>query len=158
MDKPAAGRVRVKMKRRWLILLFVGMGVLLTVSLWVAIWGWGYTTLQLRLAEREGVYSSPRAGMLALIEQNYTDIRKIEITHAGTNSFDGSHPHVGFASAKVWAGARADGSPVGGSRTDYDFPGSYFLHTRKGWVHVPEGAFPELIGFWMEVYDLAGAP
>jgi hypothetical protein len=26
----------------------------------------------------------------------------------------------------------------------------------KGWVHVPEGAFPEFIGFWMEVFGWAG--
>ncbi len=146
------------MKRRWLILLFVGMGVLLTVSLWVAIWGWGYTTLQLRLAEREGVYPSAREGMLDLIERSYRDIQKIELLHTGTNSFDGSRPHVWFVTAKVWAGTRADGSRVGNGSRDYDFPGSFFLHTRKGWVHVPEGAFPELMGFWMAVYDLAGAP
>jgi hypothetical protein len=32
---------------------------------------------------------------------------------------------------------------------DYYDTGSFYLRVRDGWVHVPEGAFPEFIGFVM---------
>jgi hypothetical protein len=94
--------------------------------------------------------------MLALVARNYIEPRKVEIIYAGTNSFDGSSPHVWYVIACVWGGKRADGSPVGSKRHDYDQPGHFFLHTKDGWVFVPEGAFPEFMGFWMKVYGLAG--
>jgi hypothetical protein len=50
-------------------------------------------------------------------------------------------------------GTRADDSPVGTERHVYDQPGVYFPDTRQGWVLVPERSFPELMGFWMKVYD-----
>jgi hypothetical protein len=54
----------------------------------------------------------------------------------------------------VRAAARVDGFPIG--RNGCDAPGTYFLHTREGWVQVPEGAFPEWIGIWMDAFHLAG--
>jgi hypothetical protein len=32
----------------------------------------------------------------------------------------------------------------------------FFLQTKEGWVHMPEGAFPGFIGFWMKVFGMAG--
>lgn len=43
---------------------------------------------------------------------------------------------------------------VKGTTTISQAPSSF--NTKEGWVHMPEGAFPELIGFWMEVFGLAG--
>ena len=34
--------------------------------------------------------------------------------------------------------------------------GFYFLQTLEGWVHVFEGAYSESVGFWMNVFDMAG--
>lgn len=93
------------------------------------LFGLVYTTRQLRLASARGVYPSAEAGMHALIERSYRQPDKVQIIYAGTNSFDGSSPHVWYVLACVWGGTRADGSPVGTERHVYDQPGVYFLNT-----------------------------
>lgn len=115
-----------------------------------------YTIGVLTNAQSKGVYPSAEAGMLTRIDQWYRQPELVEIIYAGTNSFDGSDPHVWYVLACIWGGSRSDGSPVGSERHVYDQPGSFFLATRDGWIHVSEGAFPELLGFWMKVYGLAG--
>ena len=117
---------------------------------------WIYTTSQLRAARDAGVFSSAEEGMRDLIAKNYIEPDDYQIIYAGTNSFDGSSPHVWYVIACVWGGHRVDGSLTGSERHDYDQPGSFFLNTKEGWVFMPEGAFPGLIGCWMEVFGLAG--
>ncbi|MFZ5911643.1 MAG: hypothetical protein ACOYYU_16635 [Chloroflexota bacterium] len=92
--------------------------------------------------------------MMANIEKHYSDDREVKILYAGPNSFDGSQPHVWYIIAEVRASSRVDGSELG--RNGCDAPGSYYLETKDGWVYMPEGAFPDFIGFWMKVFDLAG--
>jgi hypothetical protein len=116
--------------------------------------GWAYTRLQLSRAEAKGVYQSPEEGMRSRIEAYYTGIKRVDILYAGTNSFDGSQPHVWYVIAEVRAASRADGSSLGSQ--DCDAPGHFFLQTKKGWVFVPEGAFPWIVGFWMNVHGMAG--
>ena len=142
--------------RTILLVFLIGLPTIFLLAALTIFSAWSYTATRLELAKKEGVYDSVEEGMLSRIERRYNDIERIQLEHAGSNSFDGTNPHVGFAVAKVWAGSRRDGSPVGNQRHNYDFPGSYFLHTKQGWVHMPEGAFPEFIGFWMKVFDLAG--
>ena len=117
---------------------------------------WVYTTIQLRIARTEGVFASAEDGMRTLVARGYVQPDDVEIVYAGTNSFDGSSPHVWYVIACVWGGHRADGSSVGAHTHGYDAPGSFFLNTKEGWVHVSEGAFPIIVGFWMRVYGLAG--
>jgi hypothetical protein len=117
---------------------------------------WVYTTSALRIAQAGGVHASAEEGMLARIARNYVEPEKVQVIYAGTNSFDGSSPHVWYVIACVWGGHRADGSLPGSTRHTYDQPGSFFLDTKEGWVFMPEGAFPGFIGFWMKVYGLAG--
>jgi hypothetical protein len=117
---------------------------------------WVYTTGQLRAARAAGVFSSAEDGMRAMVAQGYVQPDETEIVYAGTNSFDGSNPHVWYVIACVWGGRRADGWPVGTEKHDYDQPGLFFLNTKEGWVWMPEGAFPGLVGFWMKLYGLAG--
>jgi hypothetical protein len=117
---------------------------------------WIYTVGRLPAVQAEDVYASAEDGMRAVIARSYVQPEDVEIVYAGTNSFDGSDPHVWYVIACVRGGRRADGSPVGSRVHDYDQPGLFFLNTVEGWVHVPEGAFPELVGFWMKVYGLAG--
>jgi hypothetical protein len=117
---------------------------------------WVYTTSQLRAARPAGVYSSAEDGMRAIVARGYVQPDEVEIVYAGTNSFDGSSPHVWYVIACVWGGRRADGSPVGTEKHVYDQPGLFFLNTKEGWVFMPEGAFPGLVGFWMKVFGLAG--
>jgi hypothetical protein len=116
--------------------------------------GWAYTTAKLTLARSEGVYASAELGMRTRLERAYVGISRLDILYAGPNSFDGSQPHVWYVIAEVRARTRAGGSGLGVSGCDA--PGSFFLETADGWVHVPEGAFPEVVGFWMRVFGLAG--
>lgn len=132
---------------RW-SLTAVGVFVLFIAFSWV------YTTLQLAHARSDGVYPTAEQGMTALVDKAYPPDRQIKILYAGTNSFDGSAPHVWYVIAEVRASARADGSEMG--HNGCDAPGSFFLQTREGWVHVSEGAFPGFMGFWMKVFGWAG--
>ncbi len=115
---------------------------------------WIYTSVQLASARSKGVYSSPEQGMQAIIVKGYTADRSVKILYAGTNSFDGSQPHIWYVIAQVRASARADGSALG--KNGCDAPGLFFLQTKEGWVFVPEGAFPGFIGFWMKAFGTAG--
>ena len=115
---------------------------------------WMYTTVQLSFARSKGVYATAEQGMLARAEEHYSADREVKILYAGTNSFDGSQPHVWYVIAEIHATSRADGSELG--RNGCDAPGSFFLQTKEGWVFVPEGAFPTFIGFWLKVFGMAG--
>ena len=132
---------------RW---LFIALGGILAVIAF----GWLYTSVQLNIASSKGMYATAEQGMLAKIEKHYSADRNVKILYAGTNSFDGSQPHVWYVIAEVRATSRADGSELG--HNGCDAPGSYFLQTKEGWVYMPEGAFPEFIGFWMKIFDMAG--
>jgi len=117
---------------------------------------WLCTTIQLHSACSRGVFTSAEEGMRALITRNYIQPEKVQIIYAGTNSFDGSSPHIWYVVACVWGESRADGSKVGSWKHDYDQPGFFFLNTKDGWVWVNEGAFPVYLGFWMRVFGMAG--
>lgn len=132
---------------RW-VLVTLGFSFICVGSAWI------YTAVQLNIARAKGVYSSPEQGMIARAEQYYTADRQVKILHAGTNSFDGTKPHIWYVIAEIRASARADGSALG--HNGCDAPGSFFLQTKEGWVHVSEGAFPGFIGFWMDVFGWAG--
>ena len=128
--------------------------IILGFSLALVAFSYVYTVAQLNIASSKGVYTSAEQGMLAMIDEHYPPERNVKILYAGTNSFDGSKPHVWYVIAEVRAASRADGSVL--VHNGCDAPGLFFLQTRDGWVFVPEGAFPGIIGFWMKVFDLAG--
>ena len=134
----------------WLRRLLVALGI----SSAFVVLAWIYTAVQLNNARAKGVYDTPEQGMQALAEKYYTADREVKILYAGTNSLNGSNPHVWYVIAEVRATARADGSELGSNGCDA--PGSFFLQTKEGWVHVSEGAFPTFMGFWMKVFDWAG--
>jgi hypothetical protein len=127
-----------------LALVIIQLAAILLATLWL------YTTLSLEIAKREGVYETPEDGMRVRVTESWVDVEKVEITYAGPNSFDGSNPDVWFVIARVWAARRANGKPV--HERGYDSAGSFFLHMQEGWIHVPEGRFPELIGFGMRLF------
>jgi len=132
---------------RWL-LIPAGLFPIIILSAWI------YTSSQLAMARSNGVFPSAELSMRALLEKGYKEISSIDILYAGTNSFDGSKPYIWYVIAEVRAASRADGSKLG--HQGCDAPGTFFLQTREGWVHLPEGAFPEWIGFWMNVFGIAG--
>jgi hypothetical protein len=144
------------MKKRNFLLLASALIILFgLVLIWFVAFGWRtYTIAQVEKAKRDGVFTTPTDGMVALIQQNYRNVHKVEIENAGTNSHDGSNPHVWFVAAKVWADARGDGKSI--APGSYDYPGSYFLQVDNGWVHVAEGALPELVGSGMDRFELYG--
>ncbi len=145
----------MKPKRSLLPFVVIPVGVAVCLAFGVLL-SLIYTTSQLALARSDGAYPSAEEGMRALIARGYRNVQDVEIHYAGPNSSDGSQPHVWYVMAEVWAQSRADGSPVGHGVRLSDNPGSFFLETKEGWVHVPEGALPELVGFWMKVFGLAG--
>ena len=55
---------------------------------------------------------------------------QVKILYAGTNSFDGSDPHIWYVIAEVRASARSDGSELG--HNGCDAPGSFFLQLKDG--------------------------
>ena len=122
----------------------------------VVIMSWLYTLVVLHFARQTGIYPSAEAGMLDHIARVYIEPDKYQIIYAGTNSFDGSSPHVWYVIACIWGGTRSDGSPLGSERHVYDQPGLFFLDTGPGWLRISEAAFPEYLGFWMKVFGLAG--
>jgi len=140
---------RVNVKKIAVVLL-----LLMLVSIVCTFGGLGFSLVQLRIAREKGIYPNPEAGMRDRIDQGYRGIQKVEIESSGTNSFDGSQPHIWFVIAKVWANSRADGSPLHGR--GYDYPGVFFVHVNGGWVYMPEGAFPMLVGSFMDLFGLEG--
>ena len=145
----------MKRSRSFLPWLALALSIPFTCIVMALFWSWTYTANVLRAARFEGTFASAEDGMRALIARGYIHPDRIQIVYAGTNSFDGSSPHVWYVIACVWGGTRADGSPVGSQRHEDDQPGTFFLNTRDGWVHVAEGFFPEFVGFLMKVYGLA---
>src|SRR5574342_1089871 len=122
----------MKARRRF----FIALGLLAAIRLCP----WGYTSLVLADARRQGVYPSAEAGMLALMDKYYPPDHTVKIFYAGPNSRDRSDPYVWYVIAEVRAAARADGSEMG--RNGCDNPGSFFLQTKDGGgVHVGEGFF-----------------
>lgn len=117
---------------------------------------WYFTTSRLNWsAQSIGVFQSPAEGMLSQIDRGWIGIQEARIINAGPETGPGGAPYIWFVVACVWADSRIDGSPVGSSTHDFDFPGTYFLETKEGWVQMPEGS-ALFVGFWMKVFNLAG--
>ena len=129
----------------------VGIGVVALVPLFFACI-WVYAASQLALAKSEGIYSTPEEAVIGNNSQGWGGAKVIRIQDvwAEPNSRN-AQPHVWFGGATVYL----DRVPQGGN-TDYYFAGSFYIHVREGWVHVPEGAFPEFIGWVMQLYNMEG--
>lgn len=128
----------------------------LAVGLGFVVWSWYFTTSRLgSSAQRFGVYPSPAEAMMAEINTGWVGIHEAWIRDAGPETALGGGPHVWFLTACVWAESRADGSPVGAPTHDFDFPGTYYVQTREGWVPMSEDA-ALFVGYWMKIYGLAG--
>ena len=138
--------------RRSSRLAWIGLGLVALVPMFF-LCIWLYATSQLVLAKNEGIYATPEEAVIARISQDKGEAKvvRLEGVHASPNRKDGSQPHVWFGGATVYL----DRVPQGWDRTQYS-AGSYFIHVKEGWVHVSEGAFPEIIGWVMEFYGLEG--
>jgi len=130
----------------------IGLGLVALVPMFF-LCIWIYATSQLALAKNEGIYASVEEAVITRNSQGWggAEVVKVEDVRASINRHDGSQPHVWFGGARVYL----DRVPQGWDRSQYS-SGSYYLHVDEGWVHVPEGAFPEFIGWVMEIYGLEG--
>lgn len=126
-------------------------GILLFLSL-----NWVYTVVVVQLAINQGVYVTAEMGMVDRTLPYYVNVEKYETLYAGPNFFEGKQPHVWYVMARIWAKKTIDGHDVGSPGKNYDTPGHFFLHTKKGWVLISEGLFPVYLGFWMKAFGLAG--
>jgi hypothetical protein len=127
---------------------FLGLGSLVPLFF---LFSWFFAISQIELAKSRGIYATPEDAVIALNSQGWGGAQVVEIVgvHAGPNRRDGSQPHVWFGGGTVYL----DRVPEGWNRTHY-LAGSFYIHVKDGWVHVPEGAFPEYVGWVMELYDL----
>ncbi|MGA9531760.1 MAG: hypothetical protein WBR18_03510 [Anaerolineales bacterium] len=145
VDKSRTGRFRIPR------VIWLGLGILSLVPLFF-LGIWAYAASQLALAKQEGVYRTAEEAVIASNSEGWggAEVVGIDYVHAGPDSSN-SLPHVWFGGATVFL----DRVPTGGTR-DYYVNGSFYIHTRDGWVHVPEGAFPQFIGWVMELYGMEG--
>ena len=130
-----------------------GLVLIATVPLFFAC-SWAYTTSQLELAKNEGVYATPEEAIIARNSQGWggASVIKLEDVRAEPNNPNGKQPHIWFGFAKVYL----DKIPEGWDRMEYS-SGSFYVHVRDGWVFMGEGAFPEFVGWVMELFNLEGA-
>jgi hypothetical protein len=145
--------VGLKVKsRRFPRLAWVGIRLVAVIPLYF-LCIWIYAASQLALAKNNGVYPTVEEAIIAKASQGWVgaEVIRVENVHARPNRFDGSQPHVWFGGATIYL----DRVPEGEHWTKY-YSGSYYIHVREGWVLVPEGAFPEFIGWVMELYGLEG--
>jgi hypothetical protein len=150
---PQVGVIALGAERpRHLGLVRLGLGLAALIPLFF-LCSWIFTASQLALAKSEGIYRTPEEAVIALNSQGWggAEVVRIEDVRAAPNSHKGDQPHVWFGGATVYL----DRVPEGWDRTQFS-AGSYFIHVREGWVHVSEGAFPELIGWVMELYGMEG--
>jgi hypothetical protein len=136
----------------WSILIVV----VILLSTLLLIQGFMFTKAAFVLASSGGIYPTAETGSIHQVQNGFQGIEKIKIDYAGPASFDGSQPHVWYVGWTVWAEKDEEGNPVRRALTNYRRGGGYWLHTKEGWVQMPEGAFPGFIGFWMRVYGFAG--
>ncbi|MCP4417091.1 MAG: hypothetical protein GY805_10740, partial [Chloroflexi bacterium] len=113
-----------------------------------------WTVGQLTLAKADGIYATPEEGMTSKLLKNSGgyEIERIDILSAGPNYPDGRLPHVWYVMVNIYAEYRSDGKSTA-PRGSWG-GGSYFVKVADGWVHVPEGAFPVLMGRVMAWYGL----
>ena len=127
---------------------------LVAVFLFVGL-NWLYTVIVLRQATAKGAYPTAEEGMIQRATAYYENIEKIEIVRSGSN-FDGRQPHVWYVIARIWAESKDGGQPIGYHGKEYETPGGFYLHTKQGWVQIPEDLFPGYLGIWMDIFGLAG--
>jgi hypothetical protein len=116
---------------------------------------WIYAASQLALAKNEGIYPTVEEALIARNSQGWggAEVVRIENVHAGPNRSGGVQPHVWFGGATVYL----DKAPQGYNLDhDHYMVGSFYIHVKEGWVFVGEGAFPEFIGWVMELYNMEG--
>ncbi len=140
-------------QRPWLRrILWIGMVLAALVPLYfVSIYA--YAASRIALAMNQGVYPTVEAALIGTYSLGYggAKVVSVENIQTGPNYRSGQMPFLWFGTATV----KLDRIPRGSNRA-YFWGGSYFMHTREGWVFMPESSFPEFVGWVMELYHMEG--
>jgi hypothetical protein len=136
----------MKFNRKLLTALGISLGVIAFSAF--------YALIQLNIARSKGIYETAEQGMLAYTEKYYSPDSKVDILLAGPNSFVGRQPYYWYVIAEVNGISRTDGSKL--RYNGCESIGLSYLQTKKGWVYIPDGAFPGIVGFWIKVFGMAG--
>jgi hypothetical protein len=134
--------------------------LLVYISLVIAAGSIQYTLIELHYARTRGLYPTPQQAVIANAYHWFRGVKDVKFDRSGPNSFDGSDPHVWYLVYTVYADSLADGSRL--YHGTYQRGGGFYLHIKSsllgpgGWVQMPEGLFPQYIGFWMKVLGIAG--
>lgn len=119
-----------------------------------------HTISSLNWARSQGVFDTPQQGVISNAYRGYCEVESVEIQQAATNSFDGSNPHVWYVIYRVIARSRIPCDPEDAGPDPFhkisEGGGNFWLDTKDGWVRMPEGLFPQVIGFGMKILGLAG--
>ena len=133
-----------------------------------------YSVLTLNWAKAQGVYASPEDGVWTHVYSWYCGVDRVLFLRSGPNALDGSDPHVWYVMYEVVARGEYEEpmtfegaaknvpcevkqlQPGEAHRLVYGSGGRFYLHAKEGWVYVPEGRSPTMIGYWMKVLGLAG--
>ena len=128
----------------------VGLGLAMLIPLFFGC-SWAYAASQLAMAKNAGVYPTVEQAILARSGGfGGAQVVRIENVRAEPNRRD-AQPHVWFGGATVYLDRVPEGHTL-----DYYHTGSFYIHVKDGWVFVGEGAFPEFIGWVMELYHMEG--
>lgn len=138
-----------KRRRPRLALIILGAAALVPVFFGCL---WAYAAAQIASAKSGGIYPTAEEAVVAKNSESWggAQVVRIENVHAEQNDRN-AQPHVWFGGATVIL----DRVPAGFNRA-YTVSGSYYIRVRDGWVLMPEGAFPEFVGWVMELYHLEG--
>jgi len=148
-------RTRSVAPRHWLRRLAWTGGVLVVLVPLFFVSIYVYATAQITLARNQGVYPTVEAAVIATNSHGYAGAQfvSVENIHTGPNYADGRQPFIWFGTATI----KLDRIPPGHTRAEIG-SGSYYVHVHDGWVFMSEGAFPEFVGWVMELYHLEGVP
>jgi hypothetical protein len=135
--------------RRFPSLTRVGLGLAAAAPLYF-LCIWIYATSQLALAKSDGIYATVEEAVIAYYSQfkRPEPVVRVEDVYARPIREYGSHPLVWVGEARVY---------LEGWTSPLYFTNSFYIHVRQGWVPISEEAFPEFIGWVMELYGLEGA-
>ena len=157
LSKPVSGApvlepARVRPSRQGSKIVRAGIILIALVPLFLGC-SWGYARSQLALAKAGGIYATPEEAIIANNSQGWggASVVKLENVRAEPNNPNGKQPHIWFGHAEVYL----DRVPEGFNRSQYS-SGTFYVHVQDGWVYMPEGAFPEFVGWAMNVFNLEG--
>jgi hypothetical protein len=151
MSSPVQIKASQEEDRRLPRLARVGLGLAAMVPLFF-VCSWVYAASQLALAKNAGIYPTVEQAIIANNSQGWggAEVVRIEDVRAGPNRLD-AQPHVWYGVAYI----TLDKVPQGYDHDRFS-GGSFSIHVKEGWVLVGEGAFPEFIGWVMELYNMEG--